>query len=197
MKLVDWVVQGRKLGVMGRSAAWWIGDWLRYGNLEYGEKYMRAARITGYDVQSLMNMVYVASHFDASRRRETLSWSHHSEVAALPREQQERWLDRASDRTLAVRCLRDELRRARRRAVAEQAEAQASGEAQAPVAPPEPPLDATLAHAEPAADDHSVVCPDCGRRFEPDEPEGQEGTEGQTGPEGPENAAPAAIAAVA
>src|SRR5215213_10871726 len=81
MKLVDWVVQGRKLGVMGRSAAWWIGDWLRYGNLEYGEKYMRAARITGYDVQSLMNMVYVASHFDASRRRETLSWSHHSEVA--------------------------------------------------------------------------------------------------------------------
>jgi hypothetical protein len=110
----DWVLHGRRLGVIGRSAGWWIGDWLRYGNAKYGERYAHAATITGYDTQTLMNMVYVASRFDGARRRQGLSWSHHAEVAALPPEEQERWLTRAEADRLSVRCLREELRRERR-----------------------------------------------------------------------------------
>jgi hypothetical protein len=72
-----------------------------------------AARITGYDDQTLMNMVYVATRFEVSRRREKLSWSHHAEVAALDREEQEWWLDRAGAGRLTVRGLRDELSCAR------------------------------------------------------------------------------------
>jgi hypothetical protein len=133
----DWADQGRRLGVVGRAAGWWIGDWLRYGNARFGERYARAARITGYDVQTLMNMVYVASHIPPEERREGLSWSHHAEVAPMEREERERWLDFAETERLSVRCLRDEIRRAR-------------------------PRDELAKRRAAKAE---LVCPDCGCRF--------------------------------
>jgi hypothetical protein len=114
LSFAEWIGQGRKLGLMGRNVGWWIGDWLRFGNAVYGERYVRASRVTGYDVQTLMNMVYVASHIEPSRRREGLSWSHHAEVACLTPAEQDRWLDHAEEQRLSVRCLRQELRRERR-----------------------------------------------------------------------------------
>lgn len=110
LDLPEWIRQGRRLGSIGRGAAWWIGDWVNYGTEKFGKKYSRAARITGYDVQSLMNMAYVAARFQISRRREDLSWSHHAELAPLPVEHQDRWLVLAAERRLSVRGLRDELR---------------------------------------------------------------------------------------
>jgi hypothetical protein len=113
LDLVEWSEQGRRFGLMGRGTGWWIGDWVNYGNAVYGEKYSRAARLTGYDVQTLMNMAWIASCFTISRRRETLSWSHHAEVASLPAPDRERWLDRAEQDRLSVRSLRDEVARTR------------------------------------------------------------------------------------
>jgi hypothetical protein len=144
LELHEWVDQGRRLGVVGRAVGWWIGDWLRYGTMKFGERYARAARITGYDVQTLMNMAYVASAYDVSQRHETLSWSHHSEVAALDPEERERWLDLAERNRLSVRCLREEVRRARRRHELEQGEGEPAGELEA------------------ASDDPEVRCPQCG-----------------------------------
>lgn len=114
LQLAQWLDCGRRLGALGRGVAWWIGDWLLYGNERYGEKYVRAARVTGYDVQSLMNMSYVASRFPAGRRREKLSWSHHAELAALAPHDQDRWLDLAETERLSVHSLRLEVRTARR-----------------------------------------------------------------------------------
>jgi hypothetical protein len=111
----EWIEQGRWLGAVGRASGWWIGDWIRYGNRRYGEKYEEAANLTGYDSQSLMNMAYVASRYEPSRRREGLSFSHHAELAALPPADQELWLDRVEAGELSVRALRFELREARRR----------------------------------------------------------------------------------
>jgi hypothetical protein len=113
LDLEAWIRLGMRLGTVGRASAWWLGDWVNYGNARFGEKYSRAARVTGYDVQSLMNMALVASKFQISRRREKLSWSHHAEVAALPEEAQERWLDEAEGLRLSVHALRDKLRVAR------------------------------------------------------------------------------------
>jgi hypothetical protein len=147
ISFAQWVDQGRKLGLVGRSIGWWIGDWLRYGNVAYGERYARAARITGLDIQTLMNMVYVASRFTPPRRREQLSWSHHAEVAALEPDDRERWLDRAAADRLSVRCLREEIRRERRASlgVGEQA---------------------AVARLVPASEQGgSIVCPSCGHSF--------------------------------
>lgn len=103
----DWLRYGSRLGLAGRNAAWWVGDWVRYGTGRYGSKYAAAARVTGYDRQTLMNYVYVATRFEFSRRRENLSWSHHAELAALELEAQEKWLDRSERERLTVRDLRE------------------------------------------------------------------------------------------
>jgi hypothetical protein len=110
LNLAEWGRQGQRLGLMDRCSAWWIGDWIRYGNAKFGEKYTRVAKITGYDVQTLMNRVYVASRFPISRRRENLSWSHHETVASLECDDQDRWLDRVVERKMSVADLRLELR---------------------------------------------------------------------------------------
>lgn len=135
----EWASQGKRLGALGRGAGWWIGDWLRYGNERFGERYARAARITGYDAQTLMNMVYVASRFDFSRRREGLSWSHHAELAAMAEEEQEQWLDAAERERMSIRCMRQEIRREARLRAA-----------------PEP------RSARPSTRSVELVCPQCG-----------------------------------
>ena len=142
LEMREWADHGHRLGVIGRGVGWWIGDWVRYGNERFGERYVRASRITGYDVQTLMNMVYVASRFEPHERRESLSWSHHAEIAAVEPAGRQRWLDLAESQRLSVRCLREEIRRARRLAET---------------------------NSPPAAEDegqHALVCPSCGCRIE-------------------------------
>jgi signal transduction histidine kinase len=124
MDMAEWIATGRNLGTMGRCSQWWLGDWIRYGNARFGERYVRAAKVTGYDVQSLMNMVWVAAAYEISRRREILSWSHHETLASLGEDEQEHWLDVACDNRLSVSDLRTELRAARAGAKVE-AEAEA------------------------------------------------------------------------
>ena len=149
MSLQEWSQSGRRLGIIGRGTGWWIGDWVNYGNARFGERYVRAARITGYDVQTLMNMVYVASRFERTRRRQNLSFSHHAELAALDPAEQDYWLERAEAERLSVRCLREEVRRARRLLESEQG-----------------------ADADSAEDvDEELVCPHCGAHFTVDTPE--------------------------
>lgn len=115
LDLQEWATAGRRLGALSRSIQWLLGDWIAYGNVKFGERYARAAQITGYGTQSLMNMVYVASCFSFSRRREKLSWSHHEAVAALDKEEQDYWLDRAIAHRWSVADLRTMLRTARQK----------------------------------------------------------------------------------
>lgn len=140
--LAEWSAVGRRFGEIGRCSQWWLGDWIHYGNARFGERYTRAVKLTGYDAQSLMNMVYVASRFDISRRRENLSWSHHAALAALDVATQEYWLQRASADKLSVADLRVELRGRRQALVAESEESS------------QPPRE----------DTDIVVCPTCGGR---------------------------------
>jgi hypothetical protein len=149
MSFSEWLEYGRRLGVMGRSAGWWIGDWLSYGNHVFGERYVRASRITGYDSQTLMNMAYVASRFDVSRRRGKLSWSHHAEIAAMEPEEQDYWLERAESDRLSVRCLREGIRRERLRKKAEDEAAERE----------------SCATDEGEQLDPDLVCPECGHVF--------------------------------
>lgn len=146
--LDEWSAVGRRFGEIGRCSQWWLGDWIRYGNARFGERYSRAAKLTGYDAQSLMNMVYVASRFEISRRRENLSWSHHAALAALDVAEQEHWLSRAVADRLSVADLRVELRGARRA----QAELAVTGDA--------PNGEDDRPEQLPAA--HTLVCPNCG-----------------------------------
>lgn len=106
----EWLAAGRRLGAIGRCSQWWIGDWIRYGNSRWGEKYVEAARVTGYDVASLRNMAWVAAQFDLSLRSDKLTWSHHVLLAPLEMDEQRHWIGRAIEARLSVADLRLELR---------------------------------------------------------------------------------------
>lgn len=146
----EWAAAGRRLGALGRCCQWTIGDWIRYGHAKFGERYAPAAQITGYDVQTLMNMVHVASRFGVSRRRKNLSWSHHETVASLEIDLQEYWLDRAAAEKLSIADMRIEIRAAKR----QQQAVQASGDV------PKQRHD----HPQTAV----AICPRCGQSFTPE-----------------------------
>lgn len=165
LNLEEWLLQGKRLGAIGKGAAWWIGDWVNYGNAKFGEKYGRAARITRYDVQSLMNMAYVASRFEISRRREKLSWSHHSELAPYPVDDQDRWLRFTEEKCLSVHSLRSELRvqgsrkSVRRNALPTGSQSATNASQSVTKLPEHDPIE----HDSSSAAQHEgIVCPNCG-----------------------------------
>lgn len=102
-----WSGMGRKLLGLSNACAWSLGDWVIYGERVYSQRYKAALDTTGLDYQTLRNYAWVARRFDLSRRRDTLSFQHHAEVAALAEPEQELWLTRAE----RARWSRNELRR--------------------------------------------------------------------------------------
>ena len=104
----DWAALGAKLAAFGQGIQWWIGDWWHYGFHEYGERKakLKAREAFGYSFGTLMNWGSVAGKVEASRRREALSFSHHVEVAPLPAEEQEKWLNDAERGKLSIKQLR-------------------------------------------------------------------------------------------
>jgi hypothetical protein len=103
----DWITVGQNLDRFMRASAWWLGDWLVYGERAYGQRYKAALSVTSLDYQTLRNYAWVARSVEASRRRDSLSFQHHAALAALPEPEQELWLQRAE----RYRWSRNELRR--------------------------------------------------------------------------------------
>jgi hypothetical protein len=106
----EWQQIGERLLTVANSSAWWIGDWLLFGQRTYPDRYAIAVERTGFDYQTLRNYAWVASRFDPARRHETLSFSHHAEVAALAEEEQDDWLRRAWVNGWSRNALRRQLR---------------------------------------------------------------------------------------
>jgi len=95
LPLPTWQRIGEQLHLIGDSSSWWLGDWLVYGQSRYPDRYKQAVAATSLDYQTLRNYAWVARRFSVSRRRDTLSFQHHAEVAMLPEREQDLWLDRA------------------------------------------------------------------------------------------------------
>lgn len=112
LPLQVWLRIGDQLRVVANSCAWWAGDWLVYGQDAYPDRYRQAVATTSLDYQTLRNYAWVARKFQVSRRRDRLSFQHHQEVAALPEDQQELWLDRATEFGWSKTELRRQLRAA-------------------------------------------------------------------------------------
>jgi hypothetical protein len=103
----SWERAGVQLARILESSAWCLGDWLVCGQQNYADRYVRAIDAAGLDYQTLRNYAWVARRFTVERRRESLSFQHHAEVASLGVAEQDEWLDRAEE----GRWSRNELRR--------------------------------------------------------------------------------------
>jgi hypothetical protein len=109
-----WCRIGKHILNISDSTAWWIGDWLVFGEERYSDRYKRALSDTGLDYQTLKNYAWVARKFPVSRRRDRLSFQHHAEVAGLADHEQEIWLNRAEQARWSRNNLRRELQASRR-----------------------------------------------------------------------------------
>jgi hypothetical protein len=117
MTFDEWAALGHRIAVIASASAWSLGDWLNFGEKVFGKRYRTAIDATHFDYQTLRNYAWVARSFAVSRRRDTLSFAHHAEVAALPEPAQELWLSRAEKGRWSRGELRGRLR-AERRALA-------------------------------------------------------------------------------
>ncbi|MFF3889371.1 LmbU family transcriptional regulator [Streptomyces sp. NPDC001914] len=119
----SWERIGANLRELVNSSAWWLADWLLYGEATYGwRRYKEAIERTGLDYQTLRNYAWVARRFEHHRRRDSLSFAHHAEVTRLSPPEQDYWLRRAEQQKWS----RNELRRAVRAGLAAQSEAAAT-----------------------------------------------------------------------
>lgn len=114
LKFDHWERLGEMLKKTAQGVQFWIGDWIRYGESEYGEKYAQGLQTTGQTYQTLADDVYVASRVEISLRNEKLSFNHHRAVAALPPAQQKKWLSRAVTEGWSYRELRREIEKDKR-----------------------------------------------------------------------------------
>ncbi|MFD9904208.1 LmbU family transcriptional regulator [Streptomyces sp. NPDC059063] len=113
----SWERIGSSLRELTNSSAWWLGDWLIFGETTYGwRRYREAVDRTGLDYQTLRNYAWVARRFEHHRRRDTLSFAHHAEVTRLSPPEQDYWLRKAEQQKWS----RNELRKAVRASLAEQ-----------------------------------------------------------------------------
>jgi hypothetical protein len=128
-----WLGVGAELSAVATSSAWCLGDWLVYGRAEYGGRYREAIGRTGLDYQTLRNYAWVAGRFELSRRRDTLSFGHHAELAALPGAEQDFWLRKAEEFGWSTMRLRREVRSS----LAERAQEPAGPGPPGPAMPPE------------------------------------------------------------
>lgn len=109
----EWEAVGETLRFLEGSIRFAIGDWLRYGERKWGEKYAQASEETGYSEGTLRDSAWVASAVDLSLRSDKLSFAHHKEVASLRLpdgapdvEKQRHYLDLAEDQELSRAKLR-------------------------------------------------------------------------------------------
>jgi hypothetical protein len=118
---------GRHLGKLRDLTSWALGDWLIAGERLFGEdgkdgkdgSVAQAIEATRRPKSSLLEYRRVAERFPRERRRD-LPWSHHQVCAALPPDEQDRWLDEAVDRKWSVEELRGAIREPRRLGMGEQ-----------------------------------------------------------------------------
>ncbi|WP_208105397.1 LmbU family transcriptional regulator [Streptomyces sp. GC420] len=106
----EWERAGRQLSGLLNSSSWWLGDWLIYGKDQYADRYDRGIRAAGLQYQTLRNYAWVSRRFELHRRRPALSFQHHAELASLPVDEQETWLDRAERMKWNTKQLRDAIR---------------------------------------------------------------------------------------
>jgi hypothetical protein len=84
--LGEWLEAGRRIKLAHKCSLWWLGDWLLSGEAagidwasQGGELFDEAE----FDLDTLRRARQIAQLFPPSRRRLSLSWSHHRDVSHL------------------------------------------------------------------------------------------------------------------
>ncbi len=107
----EWLAAGKAILQTTRNQLWWLGDWWVFGSHAYGQrsKSLRDAELCRH-YQTFANAGRISRKFETYRRREDLTWYHHSVVAALGVDDQEFFLNLASREELSAAAIRDAIK---------------------------------------------------------------------------------------
>lgn len=106
----QWAEAAPKISGIASSVAWCLGDWLIYGQQKYADRYHLAIEKAKLDYQTLRNYAWVARKYSISGRRQNLSFQHHAELASLPADERDVWLNKAEQFGWSRNELRKQLR---------------------------------------------------------------------------------------
>lgn len=113
----EWYEIGRTLAGIRQAVQWAIGDWIRFGEAHYGEKYSQGIDLFDLSYERLRNITGTVDAFDnvprAVHLRERVPFAVFEELAPIARsapEEAEKWLLRAEAESLT----RDDIRAALR-----------------------------------------------------------------------------------
>lgn len=107
----EWEIFGDTLVRFHTSYQWLVGDFLIYGEDHHYGRVREFGDRLGVKGATVSNWKSVCRAIEPSRRREELTFTHHTEVAGLPTEMQERWLEKAynNGKLYSVKRLRREI----------------------------------------------------------------------------------------
>lgn len=108
-----WEAYGKGLQRIEGAIQWVIGDWLRFGEFNYGEKYAQATDAwPETKQQQLANYQWVSNAYLYGERsvRTELSWSHFERAASLEEPLRSQLLDEANEKEWSVRDLKQAIR---------------------------------------------------------------------------------------
>lgn len=105
----EWLEVGRNLASASKVLNWWIGDWWNAGE-KFGDERRAdtAKRLFGIEYQTVRDCGWVANKIPMSRRRDSIGFSHHKEVAALGVVEADQLLERAERDSWTVKDIRAE-----------------------------------------------------------------------------------------
>lgn len=86
---------GAFFGRIRKSSAWWLGDWLNFGERTYDDRFAQAAAATGLSEETLQRYMRVSAAIPADMRRESLPYGVHSMLKSKSLPEAAYWLDRA------------------------------------------------------------------------------------------------------
>ena len=140
LDMEGWAAIGRRLCRADQVMQWWLGDWAAFGlrkfegmedslsNIQHrtsnnqhptsGTQPLKPRRGAlkefaeshGLNYGTLRNLAWVSSKVELSRRRDTVEWSKHAEVAPLPAKEQKKWLEKVETENLPRAVLRQQIR---------------------------------------------------------------------------------------
>lgn len=109
----EWMDVFKALKQVEGCVQFWIGDCLAYRQQKWG-MYDDIAEETGMDKSTLATYKSISQNVKPLLRNKELSFNHHKEVASLPPEKQELFLNMAVEDKLSVRDLRNKIKKEKR-----------------------------------------------------------------------------------
>lgn len=118
MTFEEFLEAGKWLGMVERSASWWVGDWWAFGQERYPDVSLKTLvehpSWAGPKYDVCKHAAWCSLRFrDKGRRRPSLQFSHHLEAAVLPPEMADSVLEKAESFGWTVKQLRIEVNKIR------------------------------------------------------------------------------------